>query len=225
MMDHEISRQDVIMPGGVELTHEAESHVGLGPSTTMLSVACGTGELELYLAKKYKCHVVGIDLGEDFIRTARKKTAARQLTDLAAFAIADGNALPFEEASFDAILCSGALCAFFDRGMREFYRVLVPGGRAIVMDVMWRREAVPKQVRDWWTDGTADIRTLQGNCAAFADRGFLVLFSQAYHEPPWWDAYYEDRGAAPNWVEEHKRYRLDQRYLGLGLLVLEKMAT
>ncbi len=224
-MDHKICRQDVIMPGGVELTHEAEAHVGLGPSATVLSVACGTGELELYLAQKYECHVVGIDLGEDFIRTARDKSAARKLTGLATFAIADGNALPFEKASFDVILCSGALCAFFDRGIREFHRVLGPGGRLIVTDVIWRTGAVPKAVRDWWTDGTADIRTLKGNCAAFADRGFHVLFSRAYHEPSWWDAYYADRGTAPHWIEEHRRYRLDQRYLGLGLFVLEKMAT
>ena len=59
----EISREEVIMPGGVELTKEAEQHMGLGPPTTLLSVACGTGELELYLAEKYKCNVVGIDLG------------------------------------------------------------------------------------------------------------------------------------------------------------------
>lgn len=211
------------MPGGIELTREAEAHVGLGPSTTMLSVACGTGELELYLAGKYGCRVVGIDLGEGFIRTARRKTAARQLTRFAAFAVADGSALPFGDGSFDAIFCSGALCAFFDRGIREFHRVLEPGGKAIVTDVIWRTEAVPDQVRERWMDESTDIRTLAGNCAAFVSRGFRVLYSQAYHEPSWWSAYYDDRGTAAHWTEEYKRYRLDQRYLGLGLFALEKM--
>jgi ubiquinone/menaquinone biosynthesis C-methylase UbiE len=78
-----ISRQEVIMPGGVELTKKAEQHMGLGPSTIMLSVACGNGELELYLAEKYKCHIVGIDADEGFIRSAREKTATRKLDDLA----------------------------------------------------------------------------------------------------------------------------------------------
>jgi ubiquinone/menaquinone biosynthesis C-methylase UbiE len=225
IMDYEVSRQEVIMPGGIELTKEAEQHIGLGPSTTVLSVACGTGELELYLAEKYKCHIIGIDLGEGFIRTAREKTAARNLDDLATFEIGDGNSLTFEEASFDAVFCSGALCAFFDNGLREFHRVLKPGGRAVVIDVIWRREDLPKEVADRWAEGTADILTVNGNCAAFAEKGFLVLFARAYHEPSWWDAYYEDRGKAPYWIAESKRYKQDQEYLGLGLFVLEKTAT
>ena len=31
--------------------------------------------------------------------------------------------------------------------------------------------------------------------------------------------------AAPYWIAEHKRYKRDQEYLGLGLFVLEKTAT
>jgi ubiquinone/menaquinone biosynthesis C-methylase UbiE len=213
------------MPGGIELTKEAEQHVDLGPSTTILSVACGTGELELYLAEKYKCKIVGIDSSDGFIRTAREKTAARSLDELASFEIGDGNSLKFEEASFDAVFCSGALCAFFGNGLREFHRVLKPGGRVVVLDVIWRRGNVPKEVARQWTEGTADIRTVNGNCAASTEQGFVVLFAQAYHEPSWWDAYYEDRGTAPQWIAEHRRYKRDQEYLGLGLFVLEKTAT
>lgn len=47
IMDCEISRQEVIKPGGIELTKETEQHMGLGPSTPILSVACGTEQLEL----------------------------------------------------------------------------------------------------------------------------------------------------------------------------------
>lgn len=224
-MDQKIRRQQVIMPGGVELIKEAEPHMGLGPSTSVLSVACGTGELELYLAEEFKCQLFGIDSDDDFIRMAREKTRVRKPDDRVSFEIGDGNALTFEAASFDVVFCSGALCAFFDNGLREFHRVLKPGGRAVITDVIWRRADVPKEVADQWTGGTADILTVKGNCAAFAERGFRVLFAQAYHEPSWWDAYYEDRGTAPHWVEEHKSYQRDQAYLGLGLFVLEKPAT
>jgi ubiquinone/menaquinone biosynthesis C-methylase UbiE len=224
IMDNEVSRQEVIMPGGIELTREAEVQMGLGPSTTMLSVACGTGELELFLAEKFKCQLVGIDLDEGFIRRAREKTAARNLADSASFEIGDGNSLRFEEASFDVVFCSGALCAFFENGLREFHRVLKPGGRIAVIDVIWRREDVPKEVADRWTEGAAEILTVNGNCAAFKEKGFRVLFSRAYHEPSWWDAYYQDRGTAPYWIAEYERYKQDQEYLGLGLFVIEKTA-
>ena len=48
----EISRKEVIMPGGIELTRVAESYMALSSDSKLLSVACGTGELELYFAKK-----------------------------------------------------------------------------------------------------------------------------------------------------------------------------
>lgn len=218
----ELSRKEVIMPGGIELTKEAEQHVSLNTDTRMLSVACGTGELELNLAEVYKCQIVGIDSSASFIGTAREKAAARKLDHLVSFEIGDGNALTFEEASFDAIFCSGALCAFFDNGLREFQRVLKPGGTAVVTDILWRRNDVPEEIQQCWTGGTARVLTLKGNERAFAARGFRTLFARAYHEPLWWEAYYADRGNAPHWQEERRNYRAHQDYIGLGLFVLEK---
>jgi cyclopropane fatty-acyl-phospholipid synthase-like methyltransferase len=49
---HEISRSEVIMPGGIELTREAEGQLDIEADTRLLSVACGTGEIELFLAVK-----------------------------------------------------------------------------------------------------------------------------------------------------------------------------
>jgi len=188
----------------------------------MLSVACGTGELELYLAAKYTCHIVGVDSSARFIRAARAKTVARKLDDLVSFEIGDGNALAFEEASFDVVFCSGALCAFFDNGLREFHRVVKPGGKCAIIEVVWRHERVPPEVARRWAGGTAHVLTLAGNCEAFEQRGFRVLFSREYHKPSWWEAYYCDRGDAPNWIEERDNYRRDQEHLGVGLFVLEK---
>ncbi|NIM92228.1 MAG: methyltransferase domain-containing protein [Anaerolineales bacterium] len=218
----EASRKEVIMPGGIELTKEAERHVNLRANTRMLSVACGTGELELYLAEKYKCYIVGVDTSDDFIRSAREKTAARRLGDLVTFEVGDGNALTFGDASFDVVFCSGALCAFFDNGLREFHRVLKPGGRAVVIDVIWRREDVPEEIERCWTGGTACVLTLNGNEQAFATHQFHTLFAREYHEPSWWEAYYEDRGNASHWQEERQNYRAHQDYIGLGLFVIEK---
>jgi len=210
------------MPGGIELTQEAEPYLGLGPTTAMLSVACGTGELELYLAAKYGCPLTGIDLDEGFVRAAREKAAARGLGHLACFEIGDGNELDFGDATFDVVFCSGALCAFYHNGLREFYRVLKPGGRCAVTDVVWRHDQVPPEAVERWTEGTAHILTLAGNCAAFERQGFRTLFAQAYHEPAWWEAYYQDRGDAPHWDEERDHYRRDREHLGLGLWVARK---
>ncbi len=218
-----ISRKEVIMPGGAELTVEAKGHVDLSPETRVLSVACGNGELELYLAEEHGCSIVGVDTGEGFIREAKQKTERRGLEEQAVFEMGDGKALRFSSESFDAVFCCGALCAFFDEGLREIHRVFKPSGKAVIIEILWQREGVPQEVVQRWTDGDAHVLTREGNNSAFADHGFEVTFSKAYHEPDWWRRYYADRGNAPWAKEEQGNYLADQEYLGLGLFVMQKV--
>jgi ubiquinone/menaquinone biosynthesis C-methylase UbiE len=218
-----VDRAEVIMPGGVELTLEAERTLNLAPGTSLLSVACGTGELELYLADKYGCRIDGVDVDPAFVAGARRKAAARGLDHRARFAIGDGSALPYRAGAFGALFCSGALCAFFEAGLGEFRRVLAPGGRAAILEVVWLREPVPDDVARTWSGGSAELLTVEGNCWAFERRGFEVLHARGYDEPSWWEAYYADRGDAPNWQEERAKYRAHRRYLGVGVFVLARI--
>ena len=219
----EIRRPEVIMPGGKELTLEAKRYLDISPKIRLLSVACGTGEIECYLAEKYRCQVVGIDISEKFISTAQKKVEIFSLSQLAQFKVGDGNALDFPDESFDVIFCSGALCVFFDNGLAEFHRVLKTGGRAAIIDAIWKTKQVPKDIEQFWTEeGTAEIRSLNGNGEAFTSRGFRVIFSKAYHKPSWWEAYYDDRGNAPTWQKERANYRAHRDHIALGLFIIKK---
>ena len=211
------------MPGGIELTKAAENYMALTLDSKFLSVACGTGELELYLAEKYGWHITGIDSGQGFIERAQKKSIDRGLQKLVSFKIGDGNDLNFQSDSFDIVYCSGALCAFFYNGLKEFNRVLKSKGKAVIIDVVWRKEKIPKEVDECWAGSSAHIFTLDGNLRAFTGFGFRTIFSKEYHEPAWWDAYYEDMGNANHWQEERKNYQAHQDYIGLGLFVIEKI--
>ena len=216
------NRKEVILPGGIEMAQEAEKHLRLNPSTHLLSVGCGTGELEIYFAFKYGCRVTGVDVREDLVARATEKALAWNLSDVACFEVGDGGALRFEDSAFDAVFCSGALCAFYGNGLREFRRVLKPGGTCAISDVIWRRDDVPAQVVQRWTKGVARVLTLEGHRAALDQHRFRVLFSRAYHEPSWWESYYDDRRAAPDLVAEREDYRQDQEHFALGLFVVEK---
>jgi len=219
----QICRQEVLMPGGIELTLEAERHLDIDKDAKILSVACGTGELECYLAEKYGCTIIGIDITESFIARARKKAAAKGLDSLIQFKIGDGNFIEFGKEMFDIVFCSGALCEFFDNGLAEFHRVLKRGGKAAIIDAVWKNGQVPRDIEQCWTEGTAKILTLEGNRRAFKNYGFKVLFSQAYDKPSWWEAYYDDRGNAPQWQQERANYRAHKDYIALGLFVMEKV--
>jgi ubiquinone/menaquinone biosynthesis C-methylase UbiE len=105
--------------------------------TRVLDVACGSGGPAVFMAESTGCTVTGIDVNEAGLEAAQEAARARGLEQRASFLRADANEpLPFADASFGAIVCVDAINHAHDRGMvlREWERVLVPGGRLAFTD-------------------------------------------------------------------------------------------
>src|SRR5215831_5612755 len=72
----------------------------------LLDVGCGAGGPALFSAQKTGCSVVGVDINPEGIATAKARATELGLADLATFQLTDvGTELPFEDESFDAIIC------------------------------------------------------------------------------------------------------------------------
>jgi cyclopropane fatty-acyl-phospholipid synthase-like methyltransferase len=109
----------------------------LSPGKTLLDVACGAGGPALRIAAVTGCSVVGIDVHEQAVTTARSLAAQRGLAERAEFRSTDATGpLPFSDASFDAITCIDAINHFSDRPlvMAEWARLLKVGGRLLFTD-------------------------------------------------------------------------------------------
>lgn len=106
-----------------------------GGAQTVLDVATGTADLALAL-KKYRpeAEIVGVDFVEAMLAIGRRKAERQRLS--VRLMQGDGLELPFADASFDAVTVAYGLRNFADigRGLREFYRVLRPGGRVVVLE-------------------------------------------------------------------------------------------
>lgn len=98
----------------------------------VLDVAAGPGSLSLLAARGAR-RVYAVDFAESMLAQLRARAAAAGITNVEAQA-ADGQALPFEDARFDAAYSMFGLIFFPDRGkgLRELARVLRPGKRAVV---------------------------------------------------------------------------------------------
>lgn len=98
---------------------------------TVLDLATGTGEPGLTIAAALpEGRVIGTDLAEGMLATAAARAEARRLSNYRT-QVADVSALPFPDATFDAVSCRMGFMFFPDMALaaREILRVLKPGGR------------------------------------------------------------------------------------------------
>jgi SAM-dependent methyltransferase len=87
----------------------------LHPGAKLLDVGAGSGWPGLYLAQLTGCDVVMVDLPLAALRIARERAAADGLVERCGAIVADGAALPFRDASFDALNHSEVLCCTPDK--------------------------------------------------------------------------------------------------------------
>jgi SAM-dependent methyltransferase len=102
----------------------------VGPGTRLLELCCGPG-YGAGLAARRGATAVGVDFAEAMVRVARATHPQ------AVFHQEDVEALPFGDASFDAVTCAFGISHVPDpdKMLAEAWRVLVPGGR--VAFTMW----------------------------------------------------------------------------------------
>jgi SAM-dependent methyltransferase len=113
------------------------SWLDLAPEDRVLEVASGSGGPARYLAMTADCHVTGIDANEGGIAIATQDATEANLGRRLSFKVADATAaLPFEDNSFDALICIDSMNHFPNRSevFREWRRVLRPGKRAVFTD-------------------------------------------------------------------------------------------
>lgn len=148
------------------------------PEARVLDLGCGGGHVS-YRAAPHVAEVVACDLTPDMLDLVQATAAERGLRNIRVQQ-APAEKLPFENGSFDIVLCRFTAHHWHDMeaGLREARRVLRPEGRALFIDVVapahplydTHLQAVellrdPSHVRDY---ATAEW------VAALARAGFLV---------------------------------------------------
>lgn len=126
---HEISRQ--IFPVSETLCQAADPH----PNERVLDIACGSGNTALVAARRY-CEVSGIDYVPSLIDRARARAEVDGVQ--VDFRVADAQALPFDDASFDVVVSVFGVMFAPDqaKAAAELLRVCRPGGRIALANWM-----------------------------------------------------------------------------------------
>jgi SAM-dependent methyltransferase len=113
------------------------SRLDLRPSTHLLDVGCGSGGPALHLARRTGCQVVGVELSEEAVAEATRLAHEAGPETRSSFLQADASdPLPFEDDTFDALICIDAINHLPDRAgvLGDWARVLRSGARLLFTD-------------------------------------------------------------------------------------------
>jgi len=118
---------------------------------SVLDIGSGNGETVLAIAEKVgpTGKAIGVDFSPEGIALAREKAEKRNLGEVAEFHLSNALELPLTNDYFDAVISECVVCLIKDKqkALNEKVRVLKPGGRVIMHDVItWAR--MPKAMRE-----------------------------------------------------------------------------
>lgn len=232
-------------PGDPSDTRLAVTLSGLARSNGLriADLGCGTGASTLVLAQELDATITAVDLVEDFLRVLESNAARQGFGDRITTLAAPMEALPFDEAEFDAIWSEGAIYNIgFANGIRALRRFLKPGGILAVSELTWLTTERPRELQEHWAREYPEVDTAAAKMALLEQSGYAPLGYFVLKEKSWLQSYYRplqsrfgdflarhgDGVAARAIVEAEKReidlYERYAAFFGYGYYVARRAA-
>jgi demethylmenaquinone methyltransferase/2-methoxy-6-polyprenyl-1,4-benzoquinol methylase len=151
----------------------------------LLDVATGTGDLAIEAALENPgIEVTGLDLVPGMLELGRGKIRKRGLEGRVRLVEGDALALPFDDGSFDTASIAFGIRNIPDRGaaLREMARVVVPGGRVLVLELTTPRGGLLRALYALYLRGLLPIigRVVSGDSRAY---GYLAESIMEFPSP------------------------------------------
>lgn len=163
--------------GGLDATLELIKRCGLQGGERVLEVGCGVGVTAELLGSSWHCRGYALDRSERMLARAADRLARSGLRHRFHTRRGDIEQLPFEQGQFDCVIGESVTACAVDRGraLREYLRVLKPGGALALNEPTWLRAGPPPEFVDWVRcsqDGLSGALGAAAWGALLADAGF-----------------------------------------------------
>ncbi|EMP60763.1 class I SAM-dependent methyltransferase [Streptococcus mutans] len=130
-----------LRPGGITATNWLIEQGQFSKDSHVLEVACNMCTTSIELAQTYGYSVEGVDRDPKTLEKARANIHEAGLDELVHVQQSNAMKLPFPDDSFDIIINEAKI-----KAIKEYLRVLKPGGRLLTHDVSFTEEGMEEQL-------------------------------------------------------------------------------
>jgi ubiquinone/menaquinone biosynthesis C-methylase UbiE len=179
-------------PGDNESTRKAYMMLkDLPENSRILDVGCGPGMQTIELAKLSSGRIEALDFHQPFLEDLKSRAEKAAVNDRIKVVEGDMFNLDYENCSFDLIWSEGAIFVIgFEKGLREWRRLLTTKGYVVVSELSWLRHDAPEEARTFMKQGYPAIQTIEENLEVAQKSGYSIVGSFVLPAKSWWDNYY-----------------------------------
>ena len=191
---------DRLSPGSVDTTLKVIDKVdfNINDELNILDVGCGVGQATVLLANHFENSTVeAIDLFKHYLDVLDEKISENNLESRVFTYQMDMRDLDFANEEFDIVFGEASIEIIgFEKGLREWKRLLKPNGYLIVSDVSWISKPSAES-RKFWKDTYSEVDTIENKISQIESAGYEFICSVIVPKEDW-KSYHEQLEANLN---------------------------
>jgi ubiquinone/menaquinone biosynthesis C-methylase UbiE len=208
-------------PGKAEYTKKALSFCVIPDSPQILDIGCGTGAQTLSLAENTDGLIMAVDNYGPFLEQLKKKVKKSGFFEKIQIIQCDMNQLSIKQ-KFDLIWCEGAIFVIgFDKGLREFKKLLKPGGFMAVTEVAWTKENPPQEAVAYWEKEYPAITDVSSNINIIRSAGYELVRHFIMPRDAWDEFYAALKSITIRMQEKYKKNKEAEKIIDYAVKEIE----
>jgi ubiquinone/menaquinone biosynthesis C-methylase UbiE len=134
--------------GGFDATRALIDLCPINANSRIIDIGCATGKTACYLARRYGCNVIGVDILPAMVERAKERARAEGVAGRVAFKVGAAQKLPLGDDLFDIVLGEFITGLVDDKegAVSEYVRVAKPGGTIGLNEATWLKAPPPQEI-------------------------------------------------------------------------------
>jgi ubiquinone/menaquinone biosynthesis C-methylase UbiE len=134
--------------GGLDATRALIDLCPINANSHVIDIGCASGKTACYLARRYGCSVIGVDILPGMVERAKERASAEDVTGKVDFMVGDAQKLPMGDDFFDVVLGEFITGLVNDKeaAVSEYIRVAKPSGTIGLNEATWLKTPPPQEI-------------------------------------------------------------------------------